>query len=258
MPTLTFQVDNQRIRRTDNYYVVADSRNYLYARFSFTPDWDGVIKTAIFRNQCSGVVKNVILENDMCLVPWEVLEQGDASIEVSVFGGDRITANTARFFNHMSGYSEDGSAPDDPTPDVYTQIINRMADVETAVEAAQEAAENAATRAETARDDAETEAGRAITAADVATESADEAESSATAAGNSATQAASSAVAAEQAKDEAVSAKTAAESARDEIMSVAQDIADIRSILEGMREVIISMTDTAGNESMVTVFGKEE
>lgn len=121
---IKFQVSNQIIKRTDVNRVVADSRNYLYASFSFSEEWQGV-KTAIFKN--GDMVKHVILINDECLVPWEVIKQG--KLRVSVFCGDLITADEDIVYISPSGY-EDGGEPEEPTPEVYQQIIKMIEEIE--------------------------------------------------------------------------------------------------------------------------------
>lgn len=121
---LSFEVTNQLIRRTDKNTVVADSKNYLYAQFTFSDEWQGA-KTAIFKH--GGEKYRVLLENDMCLVPWEVIKQG--ILGVSVFCGDLITSSTAYITINKSGYS-DGGTPSEPTPDIYSQIISMINDME--------------------------------------------------------------------------------------------------------------------------------
>ena len=121
---LSFEITNQLIRRTDKNAVVADSKNYLYATFTFSDEWQGV-KTAIFSH--GGEKYHVLLENDMCLVPWEVIKQG--ILGVSVFCGDLITSSTAYITINKSGYS-DGGTPSEPTPDIYSQIISMINDIE--------------------------------------------------------------------------------------------------------------------------------
>ena len=123
---ITFNVYKQKIKRTDTQQIVSDSRNYLHAAFTFSDDdWTG-IKTAVFKN--GDVVKHVILENDECLVPWEVIKSG--ILHVSVFCGDLITADTATVYINESGY-EDGGTPEDPSPTVYEQIIAMLNEIET-------------------------------------------------------------------------------------------------------------------------------
>ena len=124
---ITFNVYKQKIKRTDTQHIVADSRNYLKASFTFSDDdWTG-IKTAIFKN--GDVVKHAVLDdNNECLVPWEVIKPG--ILHVSVFCGDLITADTATVYINESGY-EDGGIPEDPSPTVYEQIIAMLNEIET-------------------------------------------------------------------------------------------------------------------------------
>lgn len=120
---LLFTVDHQRMDTSNVRHVVADSREYLKAKFIFTPDWDGCVKTAIF----SGTEKayEVLLTGDECTVPHEVL---GGRFGVSVFGinGDmRITTDTAYITVHKSGFAE-GETPSDPTPTVYEQLLGGL------------------------------------------------------------------------------------------------------------------------------------
>lgn len=119
---LFFSVGKQIITRTDNESVVQDSQNYLYAQFDFSEEWEGTI-TAVFRGK-DGEAFNVLLdESGKCLVPWEVLTQ--TWFEVSVFCGNLITANVVRVYTIESGY-EIGEEAREPTPDVYSQIIEKI------------------------------------------------------------------------------------------------------------------------------------
>lgn len=117
---LEFNVKNQTIIRTDDFEAVSDSRNYLTAKFTFTEEWTGE-KTAIFGYE--GRRLWVLLEDDACIVPWEVIKP--PFFTVSVFCGDRITAGTATVEVEKSGYT-DGEAPKQPEPDIYTQILKSV------------------------------------------------------------------------------------------------------------------------------------
>ena len=120
---LGFYVQNQSISRFDDHYVVADSRNYLMAKFVFlTPEWNNKIKTAIFKHN-DNAFKVVLDADDTCVVPWEVIQS--PRFGVSVFTGDLITANTEQVPVAVSGFAvAEQSAP--PTPDVYTQLITMI------------------------------------------------------------------------------------------------------------------------------------
>lgn len=120
---LYFSVENQIITGAEDYKVVADSRNYLYACFSFSEEWTGVI-TAVFKN--GKTVVNTVLDSDgRCLVPWETIKAG--KLCVSCFCGDRITANYAIVKVLPSGYGN-GTPPSEPTPDVYADITEKCSE----------------------------------------------------------------------------------------------------------------------------------
>ncbi|MBQ3903828.1 MAG: hypothetical protein II744_02525 [Eubacterium sp.] len=120
---ISFKVENQLIERTDEMTVVADSRNYLYADFEFSPEWTGTV-TAVFKNE--GVSYTAVLDSEnKCAVPWEVITEGRFS--VSCFCGNRITANRAYVEVLPSGY-EEGETPAEPTPDVYEELVELFED----------------------------------------------------------------------------------------------------------------------------------
>ena len=121
-----FCVHNQVITRTDTNVIVADSRNYLQATFIFSEEWNGKEKTAIFIHDDKAY--HVLLENDKCLVPWEVIKPGFLS--VSVFAGDLITTNACVTSIKDSGYT-DGTKPSDPTPTIYEQIMKKLDEIQT-------------------------------------------------------------------------------------------------------------------------------
>ena len=144
MAQLQFAVNHQIISRTDNFKPVAESKNYLYAHFTFeTDEWSDVVATAIFRNDTAA--KEVLIDqNGDCLVPWEIIQNNGDVIYVSCFAGDLITVNMARVRIYETGYGDDLESATPPTPSVYAQIIDRMDGIETAVENATERTEAAA------------------------------------------------------------------------------------------------------------------
>lgn len=155
MAQLQFEITNQVIKRTDTFRVVADSKDYLYAKFTIlTDDWGDGQKTAIFI-QDENSYRVLLDANGECLVPWEVLIN-NAVVRVSVFSGTRVTANYAQIFVEESGYVDNAIYPDNPTPTVYEEIIAMIDDaVEEAKTAAEADAEAAAGSAEDAAGSAE-------------------------------------------------------------------------------------------------------
>lgn len=159
---LTFDVNGQRIR-APREKVVADSRNYLIAQFRFSEQWDGLLKTAVF-HRADGEVYHVILADDRCVIPPEVIIPN--RFLVSVFGGDRLTADTVVVEVDASGYAPGGEPPA-PTPDLYAQLLSS---VETERQLAQAAAVTAGEKAELCQTDADLAGTHAVTASVAADE----------------------------------------------------------------------------------------
>lgn len=145
---LLFNIDHQHISVTRGQSVVSDSVRYLTAQFGFSEDWDGTAKTAIFSGK--GGTYEVLLTNDSCTVPYEVIS---GRFGVSVFGvrnGVRITTDTAYLCVQQSGYTP-GETPSEPTPSVYEQLIDKIADEETSRKTADDTLNERLTAEETAR-----------------------------------------------------------------------------------------------------------
>ena len=138
---LRFNVINQNIFKVSNEYVVAGSRNYLKAVFSFsTEEWNGLRKIAVFKH--GETVINVLLEDDCCMVPWEVI--GQDKFLVSVYGGDLITADAAVVTVHESGYLEgkDGGTHAQEVHHKLFEDIERLEKEKVSVEKLKEEFEN--------------------------------------------------------------------------------------------------------------------
>lgn len=159
-PILKFSISNQSIFRTDNLRVVAKSKSYLHAEFSFlSDDWEGLTKTAIFD---SGKPYTAVLEDNACLVPWEALAEPGLMM-VSVFGGDLITTDKASVRVHESGYKE-GETPEPPTPSAYEQFVSLVEEIGDKASKSAGQAEQSAVSASDSSD-------RAVAAAEVAARS---------------------------------------------------------------------------------------
>ena len=111
--TITFFVNNQNLSISPtqkNISVVADSKNYLKARFVFqTSDWkDGRVRYALFSHNGKTYKKFLGIEEGVegneCYIAPEVIKTGNFS--VAVFCEDLITTNTVTIPVLASGYTE--------------------------------------------------------------------------------------------------------------------------------------------------------
>ena len=95
MRVLSFDVNGQQISKNpdcDFSGLVAGTRNYLQAHFSFSPDWDGCALIASFWKGSNEYA--VPIKDNVCMIPPEVLI--GKSYGVSIIGQRsdyRITSN---------------------------------------------------------------------------------------------------------------------------------------------------------------------
>jgi len=113
-----FNCANQRLRRFTSGVIYADSYPYTVFKFNFnTPDWDiSSTKIAVF--SYNGENYNEPLdENNMCVVPKEVLHQG--YFKVSVHNGQGLLTNTICIIvETLSGSTTPGGGNCDCGPNV--------------------------------------------------------------------------------------------------------------------------------------------
>lgn len=79
--TITFNVENQILRRTDPNKIIEKSKNYLFAEFSFSEDWDNTNKAIIFENNVLRY-KIYLDSNNKCQVPNRIIRNDGFTISV--------------------------------------------------------------------------------------------------------------------------------------------------------------------------------
>lgn len=91
--------------------------------FAFDSDWSAhIVKTARFK--WNGTYTDVVFEGNVVNVP---IISNTSQVDVGVFAGDICTTTPAVIPCARSILCGEG-APDDPTPDVYSQIIEMIND----------------------------------------------------------------------------------------------------------------------------------
>ena len=119
--TLEFRVTGQHISWLNNTeHVVADSRNYVKAKFTFSEEWT-YPATVLFKSGCKVVPVLLAQAGEEITVPPEVLK-GPLML-VSCYCGDLITADSARVKIDPSGYTEIPEPSDPEAPSYYSQMI---------------------------------------------------------------------------------------------------------------------------------------
>lgn len=96
----------------------------------FSSHWDGFEKTAVFYRS-EDRVYHVLMENDSCLIPREVLVDAGA-FYFGVMGvcGEKVRTCDVVRYNVRKGAVTEDTAVSDPTPDIYSQLLCRIAALE--------------------------------------------------------------------------------------------------------------------------------
>ena len=107
--------------------VASESKNYLKVNFSFSDDWDGYAKTAVFKSADETQSIGVVLENDECTVPYEIIYESGFSLSVYGIKGDsRITTTESFIWVQKSGFTENSTEPASLSQTEYEQIVSIM------------------------------------------------------------------------------------------------------------------------------------
>lgn len=124
MEIIKFSLNKQKISLIDCPVIASNSKDYLYASFELeSEDWVKPI-IAIFISE-EKVPFSVTLDDDnMCKVPWEVLQYGN-KVEVSAVCGDLHTATSVTFTFENSGY-RNGNEPLEPTPTIWSELSKKI------------------------------------------------------------------------------------------------------------------------------------
>ena len=115
---MEFAVKNRIITKPDGV-LIGDNADYS-ARFVFDEEWNGDTKTVRFER--AGKFVDVLLNDDACIIPIEILKKG--TVDVGVFSAEKTT-NICRIYILESIKEKEGS-PVPKEEDVYSQILDKL------------------------------------------------------------------------------------------------------------------------------------
>lgn len=131
---MKFLVKQQKIEALEREVIASDQIAFVLVKFVFDGAWKTLHKVVQF-TQCEETY-NVVLgtEGTTCLLPAE-LHPG--AVKMSLFGYDAesdttVRATTVPVTLHIrpSGFVEDGATPIPPTPDLYTQLLKKLSEMQ--------------------------------------------------------------------------------------------------------------------------------
>ena len=132
---MKFLVKNQKIEVLEREVIASDQIAFVLVKFVFDGAWKTLHKVVQF-TQCEETYNLVLgTEGTTCLLPAE-LHPG--AVKMSLFGYDAesdttVRATTVPVTLHIrpSGFVADWDTPIPPTPDLYTQLLKKLSEMQT-------------------------------------------------------------------------------------------------------------------------------
>ena len=132
---MKFLVKQQKIEALEREVIASDQIAFVSVKFVFDGAWKVLHKVVQF-TQCEETYNLVLgTEGTTCLLPAE-LHPG--AVKMSLFGYDAesdttLRATTVPVTLHIrpSGFVADGDMPIPPTPDLYTQLLKKLSEMQT-------------------------------------------------------------------------------------------------------------------------------
>ena len=132
---MKFLVKQQKIEVLEREIIASDQIAFVLMKFVFDGAWKVLHKVVQF-TQCEETYNLVLgIDGTTCLLPAE-LHPG--AVKMSLFGYDAesdttVRATTVPVTLHIrpSGFVADGDTPIPPTPDLYTQLLKKLSEMQT-------------------------------------------------------------------------------------------------------------------------------
>ncbi len=121
-------VNKNQLTVRDHDMVTSGSVEVYTVQFQFSNYWDGFAKVVIFRTRSKAIT--VLLDNDECQIPWEVMTTPRETISIGVYGTDSEGRVLPTIWGTLVTVSEGVVVSDtDPsvsTPSLYQQILDEL------------------------------------------------------------------------------------------------------------------------------------
>ena len=132
---MKFLVKQQKIEALEREVIASDQIAFVSVKFVFDGSWKTLHKVVQF-TQCEETYNVVLgIDGTTCLLPAE-LHPG--AVKMSLFGYDAesdttVRATTVPVTLHIrpSGFVADGDTSIPPTPDLYTQLLKKLSEMQT-------------------------------------------------------------------------------------------------------------------------------
>ena len=239
MIILTATKNNLVARPTE--LITSGSVNVYPVQFRFSLDWDGLVRTAIFR--AGGTAISVLLDDtNECAIPWEVLVKPGQRLEAGVYGtrdGAVVLPTIWAGLGQIREGAEPGENAQPPTPDILDQALEKAVGYVGQAQSFAAQAKSDADRAAQIAADMAVIAKQVSLDAATASKAKEDAQTAQTAAKTAQAAAETAKQAAEDAakttEDNATAAATAAERAEDAANAASAALAELQTLYQAMQ-----------------------
>ncbi len=111
--------------------LTSGSVNVNTVKFEFSPDWEGLERTAVFRAADGEPVSVLLAAGDQCGIPWEVLSSHGQRISAGVCGTRGAELVLPTVWADL-GAVQEGACPGEPsrppTPELWEQALEKKGD----------------------------------------------------------------------------------------------------------------------------------
>ena len=125
MPDINITV-NHKVARCDTAAIVCDNSDYM-VHWTLDDEWSEYDTKTMRTIYMDGTYTDTVFSGDVVVLPVVTVP---GAVQIGLFAGDIRTSRVAILRALPSVWSAAG-APADPTPDVYNQLMERMAQLET-------------------------------------------------------------------------------------------------------------------------------
>lgn len=136
MTVIRLYADDQKLEITGSPKVACGDVNSVQIQVSFSGNWSKYEKSAVFFSSCDPTVYEVLMADNHCIVPHEVLRKsGCFHIGLRGVNPETQAVKTSALVKYKidKGAPPGDATSKEPTPDVYQQILKKIYDIQTGV-----------------------------------------------------------------------------------------------------------------------------
>lgn len=138
---MRLKIEGVSVTITEPETLVSNAVNKYSVAFDFSKEWDKYTKKAVFAR--SDFSKEVLLVDNECVIPWEVLKNR-GFLKIGIYGVTEDKVSPTLWSENIvvfEGVSESEES-EEPTPSIYQQILNEVTETKTIAQSVRDDADN--------------------------------------------------------------------------------------------------------------------